>query len=495
MTDIWRWGSPRFSDQPLVGNRADEWGRLVRRPGVVFALGAATFGVVATAFLAIGYVRFERLTTAQVLAVRHAERANADLQDALARLRDRLGVANQTLRTTQGRVAALSDETHRQLQVSEQSTTSKADRIAQLTHALDQMQREVHLAEAERVTLMARLSRSEAEAAAGRSHQQQAQAGLDQWQKKVQQLTADRDKAAGERDQLRARLSQLEQKLSMRMRQPSERMAAAQPAAPVPPVAAVPAAPARAAAVAARPTAAPTATATATATATPTATATAAAGRAVAAAAAPVAVSRSGLSQLERVLASTGVDVARLFKDFGAESGLGGPFVPAPRGGLPESHFSAAKLAALPGLLKSLPLSVPMRNYRETSAFGDRTDPFNGRPAFHPGIDLAAPYGTPVYATAAGVVTFSGWSGGYGKIVEINHGHGIVTRYGHLARSIVLVGERVRDGTQIGFEGSTGRSTGPHVIYEIDVNGEPRDPAKFLGLARLVHVAQYVARR
>jgi len=143
----------------------------------------------------------------------------------------------------------------------------------------------------------------------------------------------------------------------------------------------------------------------------------------------------------------------------------------------------------LPGLLKSLPVAAPMAGYRETSPFGERSDPFNGRSAFHPGVDLAAPYGTPVVATAAGVVTFSGWSGAYGKIVEIDHGHGIVTRYGHLERATVLVGEHVAAGAQIGYEGSTGRSTGPHVIYEIDVNGEPQNPAKFMDLARLLPAA------
>jgi murein DD-endopeptidase MepM/ murein hydrolase activator NlpD len=178
-----------------------------------------------------------------------------------------------------------------------------------------------------------------------------------------------------------------------------------------------------------------------------------------------------------------------MFAGFGNKSGLGGPFVPMSRRALAANRVSAVKLAALPGLLKSLPIGAPLRDYRETSPFGERTDPFNGRSAFHPGVDLAAPYDTPVYATAAGTVTFAGWSGGYGKIVEISHGHGIVSRYGHLARYTVLVGEHVRRGMQIGYEGSTGRSTGPHVIYEIDVNGEPQDPAKFMSLARLLPAA------
>ena len=483
MTDIWRWGSPHFPDQVTVGYRASDWSRLVRRPGAALTLGAATFGVAAAALLAIGYVRFEQLTTAQASAVRHAERANADLQEALARLRDQLGVASQTLATTQNRIAALSDETHRQLQVSEQSATSKTDRIAQLTHALDQTQRELHLAEAQRVTLMARLNKSEAEASEGRSRQQQAAAGLDQWQKRVQQLTADRDKAASERDQLRARLSQLEQKLSMRSQQPSRRMAAASPtvAPQVPPAA--PVAPARAAPTAVAPVAVPPQTA--------------APERAVAATAAPAAVaavSRGGLSQFERVLASTGLDVTRLFAQYGVRTGEGGPFVPVPRGGkLPT--LSPEKLAALARMVNTLPVDSPLTSYRLGSPFGVRGDPINGRHEFHTGMDMLAPYMTPVYATAAGVVSYPGYRDDYGKIVEIDHGHGLATRYAHLHRFIVSVGQRITAHEQIGFLGSTGRATGPHVHYEVLVNGEPQDPEKFLGLARLVHVAQISAQR
>jgi murein DD-endopeptidase MepM/ murein hydrolase activator NlpD len=97
---------------------------------------------------------------------------------------------------------------------------------------------------------------------------------------------------------------------------------------------------------------------------------------------------------------------------------------------------------------------------------------------------------SPVYATAAGVVTYSGYRGDYGKIVEIDHGNGIATRYAHLHRQTVSVGQRVAAHSQIGFLGSTGRATGPHVHYEVLVNGEPQDPEKFLGLARLVSAVQ-----
>ena len=118
-----------------------------------------------------------------------------------------------------------------------------------------------------------------------------------------------------------------------------------------------------------------------------------------------------------------------------------------------------------------------------------RGDPVNGRASYHTGVDFLAPYMSPVYATAAGTVTYSGYRDDYGKVVEIDHGYGLTTRYAHLHRQTVSVGQRIAAHTQIGFLGSTGRATGPHVHYEVLVNGEPQDPQKFLSLLRLVPVA------
>jgi len=193
-----------------------------------------------------------------------------------------------------------------------------------------------------------------------------------------------------------------------------------------------------------------------------------------------------GIAQFERVLASAGVDVARLFSQYGMRTGEGGPFIPAPRGQHPDTTLSAEKLAALHNLAKVVPVSAPLQSYEVGSPFGVRGDPMNGHAAYHTGIDLLAPYMTPVYATAAGVVTYSGYRDDYGKVVEIDHGNGIATRYAHLHRQTVSVGQRIAAHAQIGFLGSTGRATGPHVHYEVLVNGEPQDPAKFLNLAHLV---------
>ena len=440
---------------------------VARRHGNLIALGAAVLSLAVSGVLAFGYLRYERLATAQELAVRRAQSANADLQDALAQLRDQLGAANQTLTTTQSRIAALSDAAHR-ASVSEEAATSKADRVALLTRTLEQAQRELHLAEAQRVTLMARLSKSESDAADRRARRQQAEAAVEQWQKKVEQLT-------GERDQLRARLGKLEQKLSVQPAQP------ARPLAMAPPPAAAPAATARQAA-------APPATAAVAPAAAPAVAATAPA-PAAAPTTAVATVDRGAFAQVERVLASTGVDVRHLFAQLGVSGGLGGPMVPVPPGGVPT--LSAEKLAALSRLVNVLPVSAPLAGYRVGSPFGVRGDPMNGDREFHTGLDLLAPYESPVYATAPGVVTFAGYRNDYGKIVEIDHGHGIATRYAHLHRFVVSVGEHVGAHQQIGFLGSTGRATGPHVHYEVLVNGEPQDPEKFLSLARLIRVAQH----
>ncbi len=115
-----------------------------------------------------------------------------------------------------------------------------------------------------------------------------------------------------------------------------------------------------------------------------------------------------------------------------------------------------------------------------TSGFGVRSDPFLGRPAMHTGLDFRAASGDPVRVTANGKVVSAGWSGGYGRMVEVDHGNGLSTRYGHLSEIGVKIGEQVKIGQVIGLVGSTGRSTGPHLHYETRIDGEAVDPQKFL---------------
>jgi murein DD-endopeptidase MepM/ murein hydrolase activator NlpD len=115
-----------------------------------------------------------------------------------------------------------------------------------------------------------------------------------------------------------------------------------------------------------------------------------------------------------------------------------------------------------------------------TGSFGERIDPFNGEGAFHSGIDISSSYGTPVMAPADGTVTYADFLGGYGRAVVVDHGHGISTRYGHLANFAVISGQHVHRGDTIGYVGLSGRSTGPHLHYEVRINDTPVNPHKYL---------------
>ena len=115
-----------------------------------------------------------------------------------------------------------------------------------------------------------------------------------------------------------------------------------------------------------------------------------------------------------------------------------------------------------------------------TSQFGYRSSPTAGASTFHEGVDIGVDYGTPVRATASGEVTMAGWVDGYGNLVEIDHDNGIVTRYGHNSMLLVVEGQSVKTGDIIALAGSTGRSTGPHVHYEVRLNGIPNNPIMFL---------------
>ncbi len=123
----------------------------------------------------------------------------------------------------------------------------------------------------------------------------------------------------------------------------------------------------------------------------------------------------------------------------------------------------------------------PVRDGHISSYFGERQDPFNGHQAFHKGIDFASPAGSDVVAVAAGVVTFAGEKAGYGNLIEVSHGNGLTTRYGHNRALAVGVGRMVERGDTVAFVGSTGRSTGPHVHFEVLKEGRQIDPLTFIG--------------
>ncbi len=142
--------------------------------------------------------------------------------------------------------------------------------------------------------------------------------------------------------------------------------------------------------------------------------------------------------------------------------------------------FMSWKQMEKPQASVAIPSAQPVKGTALTSGYGVRSDPFRGRAAMHAGIDLAAPIGTPIYATADAVVNRSEWAGGYGNLVELNHGRGIQTRYGHLTRSTVQSGQQIKRGQLIGYMGSTGRSTGSHLHYEVRIDGKAVNPIPFM---------------
>jgi murein DD-endopeptidase MepM/ murein hydrolase activator NlpD len=198
----------------------------------------------------------------------------------------------------------------------------------------------------------------------------------------------------------------------------------------------------------------------------------------------------SKAQRMRGVLADLGVDTKKIASapKTRVESGVGGPFV-AP---LPPFNAAAfdrqlysvkiarAEIEQLTRSLVSIPVRKPVAGDEIMSGFGVRIDPFLNRPAMHTGLDFRAEIGDPVQVTANGTVTAAGWSGGYGKMVEVDHGNGFATRYGHMSEIDVKVGQQVKIGQSLGKVGTTGRSTGPHLHYETRVDGDAVDPQRFL---------------
>jgi len=174
-------------------------------------------------------------------------------------------------------------------------------------------------------------------------------------------------------------------------------------------------------------------------------------------------------------------------------AGMGGPFEPVSAkdakelaSGKADPKFKSLflswkKLDSLQQGVIAVPSAQPVSTtHKFTSGFGVRSDPFRGTAAMHAGIDLAGPLGTPVYATADGVIGRAGWANGYGKLIEIDHGKGLQTRFGHLSEILVAANTRVKRGQLIGKMGSTGRSTGSHLHYEVRIDGRAVNPIPFL---------------
>ena len=196
----------------------------------------------------------------------------------------------------------------------------------------------------------------------------------------------------------------------------------------------------------------------------------------------------SKTKKIRGVLADLGMDAKKVAP--GPQlAAVGGPFVPLTlrkdastfERQLYRINVARASLDRLNRTLTAVPVRKPIFGEIDlSSGFGVRSDPFLGRPAMHTGLDFRAGSGDPVRVTANGTVDSAGWSGGYGKMVEVDHGNGFSTRYGHLSEIDVKVGQKVAIGQTIGRVGSTGRSTGPHLHYETRIDGEAVDPQKFL---------------
>jgi murein DD-endopeptidase MepM/ murein hydrolase activator NlpD len=196
------------------------------------------------------------------------------------------------------------------------------------------------------------------------------------------------------------------------------------------------------------------------------------------------------IAATERHLKALGVKPSRVL----AKAGMGGPFVPMDAKDAEKAEASAAnadaqfrslfqswkKLDTLEQAVISIPSLQPVENVQYSSTFGVRSDPFRGTAAMHAGLDIPGPIGTPVYATADGIVSRAQRAGAYGNLVEINHGKGIQTRYGHLSKIIIGDNVRVKRGQLIGLMGSTGRSTGSHLHYEVRIDGRAVNPMPYM---------------
>jgi murein DD-endopeptidase MepM/ murein hydrolase activator NlpD len=185
-------------------------------------------------------------------------------------------------------------------------------------------------------------------------------------------------------------------------------------------------------------------------------------------------LARGNIQTVEKALSGTGLSVDALIKR--GDGGQGGPFVPADD----RLHRDVERWESLSRAVRVLPLAAPLGEYQVTSGFGKRRDPVNRRHAMHEGIDLKAPLRSPVAATAPGKVVFAGTKGGYGKMVELDHELGVRTRYAHLAAIHVKPDQAIVTGQRIGLLGSSGRSTGPHLHYEVLVDQRPSNPVRFL---------------
>jgi murein DD-endopeptidase MepM/ murein hydrolase activator NlpD len=423
---------------------------------------ASVSGIAGVAHVATGYIEVGRLldllrveVAVKQVQVDAAENTKEDLREHVAALEERLAATTRDLEavrqrlvdeaaqnsqlrgqlfTTElqlrnleelnGEATLQRDEAHERLAAAETAYAEKSAEMSDLEKSLEAARHN----ETQRNVIAGRLKllEGEREAAAQRVHE--LKSGLDAAEKKAAQAVAERDRAQRERDRMRAQLNELEKRVTT---------LAAAPAVPV-----------------------------------------------ASDSKHNNAHSPGGWSDVERLLTASGIDVAGLMSRFNAvPPAQGGPFVAIDPRQKPTND--EVSIANLQNMLKSLPLAEPLEgDYQLESRFGMRRDPFNKRQALHAGLDFSAAFRSPVYNTAPGTVTFAGAKAEYGRVVEIDHGHGIVTRYAHLHRAMVVPGQRLTGRELIGQLGSSGRSSGPHLHYEVLVNGAPQNPERFLEAGR-----------
>ena len=201
-------------------------------------------------------------------------------------------------------------------------------------------------------------------------------------------------------------------------------------------------------------------------------------------------------NSMQRVVELAGLNPEKILQfNSNFPKGQGGPFIAAKPDGKPASKLKASlsdlerhllQSEGLQDIMGRLPLAPPLTSYRVTSPFGKRRDPINKKWSAHYGLDMGSPYKAPVYVAAPGIVKYAGWKGKFGKMIEIDHGSGLKTRFGHLHKIFVKKGQKVNFRDKVGLLGSTGRSTGAHLHYEIVFNGRHYNPIKFFKAGRYV---------
>ncbi len=206
----------------------------------------------------------------------------------------------------------------------------------------------------------------------------------------------------------------------------------------------------------------------------------------IAAAGAIAAAAEAKVAKAASIMRSIGVNMKVASAGTGSASDVGGPFVPVAASAqeivksVTRAKSAMDEMKRIRSATNRLPLESPLAGATVTSTFGTRGDPFLGRLAMHTGIDYRSPVGRDIPASAPGKVVFAGTNGGYGKMVEIDHGKGLTTRYAHMSSIAVRVGQQIAKGQKVGEVGSTGRSTGPHLHYETRVNGEAVNPQLYI---------------